>query len=125
MRQLVISLTIDEPPVTSNHTYRRSNNPRKPMYMVDEASTYKRLVGYQATREYRGPLLTEDNLSAEIIHYFKDNRRRDCTNYSKALLDALQGIIYEDDRLIHPVLMDKAKSTTGKNYSVINIYQTL
>lgn len=123
MRQLVISLTIDLDPISSNHSYLRSANKR--MYQPDEVKEYKRAVGYIASSEYKGPLLTEDNLSAEIMHYFKDNRRRDCTNYSKALLDALQGIIYEDDRLLHPVLMDKAKSTTGRSYTIINIYQTL
>ena len=42
-----------------------------------------------------------------LWYYFPDNRRRDTHNTLKALLDALEdGMIYEDDKLALPQIMD-------------------
>lgn len=42
-----------------------------------------------------------------LWYYFPDSRRRDTHNTLKALLDALEdGLIYEDDKLALPQIMD-------------------
>jgi len=43
---------------------------------------------------------TKDKLRLRIRFYFKDKRRRDLDNYQKALIDALKGVVFEDDSQI-------------------------
>ena len=42
----------------------------------------------------------------EILTYWPDNRRRDCNNGAKLTFDALEGIIYDDDKWTLPRYID-------------------
>lgn len=46
-------------------------------------------------------------IKVRIDYYFPDKRRRDVTNYDKVLLDAMQGIVYNDDNQIQTITMSK------------------
>lgn len=84
-----------------------------------ESREYKDNVAQFAALQFSGKLRTE-HLRAHIIHSFGDKRRRDATNYHKALLDALEGIIYVDDRQLVDV---RLQILFGKEYySEIRIY---
>jgi len=87
--------------------------------MPKEVAEYKKNVAEFARLTYSGKV-REDKLRVEVTHYFADNRRRDCTNYSKALLDALQEIVYKDDMQLIDVHMKIDHDTTS--YTIIKIY---
>ena len=42
----------------------------------------------------------------DLVIYFPDNKRRDTHNLLKILLDSLEGIIYKDDKMALPRIMD-------------------
>ena len=107
-------------PPSSNHSYLRSANKR--MYMPKEVSDYKKNVAEFARLTYSGKMRL-DNLRVEVEHYFSDKRRRDCTNYSKALLDSLENIVYKDDKQLVDVRMKLLHANT--DYSIIKIYDDL
>ena len=58
--------------------------------------------------------LTELNLTKikgkiemTIIYYFKDNRCRDIDNYQKVLIDCMKDILFEDDKMIYKLNLEK------------------
>jgi len=56
-------------------------------------------------------MIGKDKLVAPLrvsIHFRRDNRRRvDLDNLSKAVLDAMNGIVYQDDQQIHELRLSK------------------
>jgi Holliday junction resolvase RusA-like endonuclease len=90
--------------------------------MPKEVHEYKENVANFARLTYSGKV-REDNLRVEIEHYFSDNRRRDCTNYSKALLDSLENVVYKNDTQLVDVRMKLLHADT--DYSIIKIYDDL
>jgi crossover junction endodeoxyribonuclease RusA len=48
----------------------------------------------------------KEKVIMEIHTFFPDNRRRDCHNTGKILYDALEGILYDDDRYLLPRYID-------------------
>lgn len=88
-------------PPSINQLYSTYNGLR---LLSREARAYKKNVADFAAMTYSGKMRT-DLLCAHIIHRFGDKRRRDATNYHKALLDALEGIVYVDDRQLIDVRM--------------------
>lgn len=50
---------------------------------------------------------TSDDLSVTIDFYLPDRRRRDLDNLSKAVLDACNGIVWEDDQQITRLVLCK------------------
>lgn len=57
------------------------------------------MLGLSQTRPPR-PEFPEELMHLEISFYPPDRRRRDPTNLLKGMLDALEGIIYRDDKQI-------------------------
>ncbi|MEJ8548426.1 RusA family crossover junction endodeoxyribonuclease [Brevibacillus borstelensis] len=49
---------------------------------------------------------TEEKLVAEVMIYWPTKRKRDVENVGKLLWDALEGIVYENDRWLLPRYMD-------------------
>jgi len=73
------------PRVTRFHTYT-------PTFSAEWEET----VGWQCRDQWkRRPLLGP--LGIDFIFYREDRRKVDLDNLEKAMLDALQGILYEDD----------------------------
>lgn len=50
----------------------------------------------------------EEKLVAEVMIYWPTRRKRDVENVGKLLWDALEGIVYENDRWLLPRYMDFA-----------------
>lgn len=70
------------------------------------ALTYQIACG---PKKFIGPIIVY------ISYTFPDNRRRDVTNYDKAILDALAGIAYDDDSQI--TIFIATKKITKTHYS--------
>ena len=49
------------------------------------------------------------NLTANLVVYFNDNRRRDLDNIYKSVTDALNNIAYLDDSQITKATIEKVK----------------
>jgi Holliday junction resolvase RusA-like endonuclease len=95
---MIIKFALHEKPVSVNRQYRKG----KQGNIYSTAGKFKASVAWVAKEaigkikgEYVFPLCRP--VSVHIDYYFPDRRRRDCTNFDKAILDALNGIIYEDD----------------------------
>lgn len=90
-------ITVIGSPISVNRLYR--TNGFGGVRLSKEGENWKQIIGWEARRQYKGAM-TSKRLSVHLYLHFKDNRRIDIDNQSKAILDALQGIVYEDDRQV-------------------------
>ena len=93
-------ITIKGKPVSVNATYRTKGRGRgsKNIYLDPVVKKYKEDVAVQAKCNWKHGVLTE-NLEITFNYYFVDNRM-DHLNCNKAIADALEGIVYKNDRQI-------------------------
>lgn len=112
-------LTLPIPP--SANRYWRSFNGR--VVVSEEARTYKQAVFYLAHDQ--GCEKIDGGVSLRIVVY-RGRKAGDLDNYIKVLLDALKGILYEDDDQvieIHAIRRDDKSNprvevvSTPGNYS--------
>jgi crossover junction endodeoxyribonuclease RusA len=75
--------------------------------MVQKCVDLKQDWQWQAKSQWKGgPLPGDVHMTAHLYHGTK--RERDIDNFSKLLLDALTGIVYEDDSQIVSLTITKA-----------------
>ena len=87
-------------PKSTQHIYHIACRGRFPtMYMTREGKQLKEAYQWELKSQWRKPPLASE-LSLSIHFYFKTKRRRDLDNQNKLILDALNGIVYEDDSQI-------------------------
>lgn len=92
--QRAIKLIIPVIFTSVNHQYGISRWGKR--YLTDEAETYMEAVRYACS--YRGEPITAP-INVEVWYYFPNHRRRDILN-DKLTWDALEGMIYKDDKQI-------------------------
>ena len=80
--------------------------------MTKQGKDLKEQYQLEAKNQYKGKVLSGD-VEMELVLFFKDKRRRDVDNYNKLVLDALEGIVFEDDKQVQ-------KLTIIKDYSKEN-----
>ena len=91
-------------PVSVNSMY--SGNPHsKRRFITKEAKAWKQYIADSVQYELCGGKLQPESKPSmfEIwLHFtFPDQRKRDQSNYTKPILDALSGIIWDDDTQIY------------------------
>lgn len=88
-----MNLSLPIPPSANRYwrTYRGAT------VVSAEAKAYKTEVGWLAKAIIREPLTCP---VAVTLHVYRPAKRGDLDNYSKVLLDSLNGIAYEDDAQI-------------------------
>jgi Holliday junction resolvase RusA-like endonuclease len=59
----------------------------------------------------------------EIVVSPPDRRRRDITNLIKIVLDALEGIVYEDDVMVHDCRITLASASTRAGHVAVRARQ--
>jgi len=79
------------------------------VYMTREGKDIKEKYVREILTQYREREPTAERIEVEIDLFFGDKRTRDIDNFNKLILDALSGIVYEDDKQIQ-------KLTITKNY---------
>lgn len=99
----MIKLTLLTLPLTTNSLYAHTGSRR---FLTQRGRDNKEGMAWEARQQYRGRPL-EGPLRAEIALYWPDMRRHDVDNI-KGLLDALTGIIWEDDSQIQTLTISKA-----------------
>lgn len=75
--------------------------------MTPAGKTLKEDCQWQAKTQWKQPILTGP-VAIEITLFYGDKRARDIDNCGKLLLDALTGIVWEDDRQIVEMAVAKA-----------------
>ena len=98
----MIRLTFKTLPPSTNKLYGRAHGH---VFINDKARTAKDAIGWEARAGYRGKPLAGP-VWAEIDLYWPDRRNHDVDNI-KALLDALTGILWEDDGQIADLHLSK------------------
>ena len=87
-------------PPSVNAMYRYGNGRA---YKTDDAKAWSCEVGYIAKAEckrQRWKCTRGRKVRLTLTAYWPDKRRRDMNNLHKALCDALEGIVYDDDRYV-------------------------
>ena len=69
------------------------------VYTPRETAQYEKLVGYAALDAAKGHSFFEE-IAISIKLFFKDKRYGDLDNYTKSILDGLQGVVFENDRQV-------------------------
>lgn len=76
-------------------------------YTPARVKAWQDTVAYEVKRAWwLGPLENPD-LTVELVFCLPDNRKRDLDNLSKAILDALNGIVWVDDKQITKLVLGK------------------
>ena len=86
-------------------------------YLDPKYKAFEDRIRWETKSQYHGKPL-EGNLSCKIEAYFKDKRRCDVGNLSKSLLDALQGILYENDKQITVLHIEIIEAKWGDSFLV-------
>ena len=90
-----MTLRFETLPPSTNHLYRRTS---RGVSLIESVRQAKDAIGCEARSQFHGEPLAGD-LAVTIDLYWPDRRKHDVDNV-KALLDALNGIVWEDDGLI-------------------------
>lgn len=104
-----LRIVIPGNPPSVNHVYRNVAINRR----ITTADGQKwrqnvQLIATQAITLQRWEMSVEEKLVAEVMIYWPTRRKRDVENVGKLLWDALEGIVYENDRWLLPRYMDFA-----------------
>lgn len=76
------------------------------MYMKDISKNIKQAYAWEAAMQWRdAPLAVPFSLTLCAFH--KTKRKQDVDNFNKLVLDALTGIVWKDDDLIHAMHLFK------------------
>jgi crossover junction endodeoxyribonuclease RusA len=87
-----MKLTLLTLPVSTNNLYSNGSRGR---FTTDRGRRNKEQIAWEARAQYRGKPLAGP-VAAEITLFWQNGRNHDIDNI-KALLDALTGIVWEDD----------------------------
>jgi crossover junction endodeoxyribonuclease RusA len=90
-------------PLSTNMVYRRHGHF---IYIKDKARELKKDYQKQAKEQWKEKVMSYE-LKIRIRLYFGDRRKRDWDNYHKLSMDALTGIVWEDDSLIQEATVEK------------------
>lgn len=91
-----IEFTLPFLPPSNNGLYLSAGNRR---VLIPAAKQFKEEVGWLVKSLWRGEP-SKNEFRADLSFTFPDKRRRDVFNYEKALMDSMEGIVYEDDRQV-------------------------
>lgn len=71
-----------------------------------EITEWQEAIGWEAKARFTGDPW-EGEVHMTVFFYLPDNRKRDLDNLLKPLLDALNGIVYLDDKQVTSIFMRK------------------
>lgn len=94
-------------PKSTSHIYKFQCRGKIPMmYMTAEGRKIKETYQLQAKEQW-GKKPSDASVELGIKIYFGDKRVRDIDNYGKLLLDSMTDIVYEDDKQIKKMTVEK------------------
>lgn len=104
-----LRIVIPGNPPSVNHVYRNVAINRR--ITTADGQKWRQNVQAIAAKEITlqgWEMSAEEKLVAEVMIYWPTRRKRDVENVGKLLWDALEGIVYENDRWLLPRYMDFA-----------------
>jgi crossover junction endodeoxyribonuclease RusA len=102
-------IVLEGDPISTQHAYGSNGKHR---FLTPAARSLKESYAWQAKSQWKGKPLT-GRLEVTICLYFKDSRRRDWDNWHKLSMDALQGIVFEDDEQIDFAHVEKIRGAVS------------
>lgn len=106
-------ITLKGNPKSTGHIYKYACRGSFPtMYMNSEGKSLKEDYGWQAKQQWKEKIIKGD-VEIFVDIYFGTKRKCDWDNFHKLSMDALTGIVWEDDSQVQ-------KATVTKNYSKEN-----
>lgn len=112
-------ITLLGEPKSTNNIYRyacRGNYPC--MYMTKDGRELKESYKWEAKSQWKAKPI-KGPLDLYIKLFFKIKRNHDIDNYNKLVLDALTGIVYEDDGQIQGMYIEKGYDKANPRVEVI------
>lgn len=105
------TITFDIPwPPSINHYYHRA---RRSTFLSQRAKAYRKEVWVCAAKAF-ALWNTSKVLTINIrLHAPKNVRVYDVDNFNKAILDALQGVVYKNDKQITVLVVEKREACIG------------
>jgi Holliday junction resolvase RusA-like endonuclease len=95
-------------PKSTQHIYRSTcRGGFSTVYLTAEGKALKERYQWEARSQWNGKPLDGD-VALSITLYFGTKRRSDIDNFNKLSLDALTGIVYEDDSQIAELTVKRA-----------------
>jgi Holliday junction resolvase RusA-like endonuclease len=101
----VISFTCDAKPVSTNASYKRSSHRR--LCKTPAAEIFTAKLQFAARAAMRGRPLLAGSVAVGITFHFA-NERPDTDGPIKPVLDSMQGIVFENDRQVRRIVVDRA-----------------
>lgn len=114
----MVNIVLKGKPRSTNNIYKtmcRGNFPSR--YLSSEGKALKEDYQWQVKQQYKDKPLT-GNLTVGIYTFHDNKRKNDWDNFHKLSMDALTGIVYEDDSQIQQARVVKFYD---KNYPRIEI----
>ena len=99
MKKKEYILILKEKAISHNSAYPTNKQGRR--FLIPEAKILKEMIGYKFIENY-GKIRKNKRkkYKMSIGLSFADNRQRDVGNYNKIIKDALEGILYENDKQV-------------------------
>lgn len=85
--------------------------------MTRKGKELKEQYQLEAKNQYKGEVIWGD-CYVEMTLFFKDKRKRDVDNHNKLVLDSLEGIVYNDDRQIQKLTVEKKFSAENPRIEI-------
>lgn len=103
-----LRFTVYARPVSTNHMYYRRRLGRgKGLGRTEEATDFKNAAAASARIAHFGLRWPKANNVAQVaLAIVVMNCGHDCSGSEKLVADALEGVVYDDDRVAHPRLND-------------------
>ncbi len=101
-------ITLLGEPKTTNHLYKSHCRFGHPcVYMTASGKSLKESYQWQAKNQWKRKMITDQEIGVDIKLFFGTKRNGDIDNYGKILLDSLTGIVWEDDKQIVTMNIEK------------------
>ncbi len=105
MRKRILQFTVFTKPISINKAYRsiivrRAGKSLPSAILTSQGKAFKEIVGRNALIEMKrgGYSLIEGPFTIVVDYFFDPRAEGDVTNYDKALIDGMKGIVFKDDR---------------------------
>ena len=124
--RIKLSFIIRTKPISINHAYGQFRNRR---YLTKAGKDYKEVVKHVLfeSRQLAGLLTeppSENKIQVSMHYYFPDYRSRDIDNYSKFLIDSMQGVLFKNDNQIVKLTLEKSVDT-GLPRTEVTVWEKL
>lgn len=88
----------------SKDNQSRSRNSKGQCFLLTKYRGFESAIKTLTKQQYKGELLT-GNIGMQITALYTNKKHQDCVNLSKSICDALQNIVYKNDKQIKEIFI--------------------